>query len=82
VEGRQLRVETEGQLRVGANKLQQADIRKLTVEAMKRPEMRDNVLKQLEAIVRTSKHTKEGLAAARAINEIITIEMLEILVKD
>jgi len=81
VEGRQLRVESEGQLRVGTNKLQQADIRKLTAEAMKRPEMRDSVLKQLEAIVRTSRHTKEGLAAARAINEIITIEMLEILVK-
>jgi len=81
VEGRQLRVETEGQLRVGANKLQQAVIRKLTAEAMKRPEMRDSVLKQLEEIVRTCRHTKEGLAAARAINEIITIEMLEILVK-
>ena len=81
MEVRQLRVETEGQLRVGANKLQNTAIRKLTAEAMKRPEMRDSVLEQLEAIVRKSRHTKEGLAAARAINEIITIEMLEILVK-
>ena len=81
MEVRQLRVETEGQLRVGANKLQNTAIRKLTAEAIKKPEMRDNVLKQLEAIVRTCRHTKEGLAAARAINEIITIEMLEILVK-
>jgi len=81
VEDRQLRVETEGQLRVGADKLQHTAIRKLTAEAIKRPEMRDSVLKQLEAIVRRSRHTKEGLAAARAINEIITIEMLEIFVK-
>ncbi|MEM3212329.1 MAG: hypothetical protein QXR85_03405 [Candidatus Micrarchaeaceae archaeon] len=61
-------------------KINAAEIRKMTDEAIANPSKRESVLERLEKIS-ANRSSKEGGLAIKAIATILTVQMLEILKK-
>ncbi|MGC8671308.1 MAG: hypothetical protein ACP5TJ_00225 [Candidatus Micrarchaeia archaeon] len=55
------------------------EIKRITENAIERPEARNGALKYFERAIRQSRNTQEIRAIEKAINTIVIIEMLEIL---